>query len=409
MKSKMPTKATWDDLVAVVRGISHREDGPPVKGDFTIVDNALLDALKACIASESDTNIYLPNDEEIDKLTIGETVKIEISPRLGFGLVTKNVGTLLFSQYARTKEPKNFLLTDDFIATNDTVPDGHLLSTYRATLSFIQALKKCAAFLDPDEPALVFIKEGKFEVPIEYDEDTLKKLDLKNVQEIAAILQDGTHGKQCSSILADTIISLTATIPSNDRFKYLLINASALKKQFDQGYQLYAAGFSYEKIHNEIEAARVEYLGKIHKIFSDIQNQLLGIPVATIIVATQMKENNQVDGSFWVNLAVLLGSFVFMLLMLFLIRNQRHTLDVIGIEIKRQRSKLEKEYAAVAPNLLETFTSLDNRYRAQITILCTIDAVVVGGFLLATFFFYKLSMPVQQWLEHLLHEFCFYL
>jgi hypothetical protein len=86
-----------------------------------------------------------------------------------------------------------------------------------------------------------------------------------------------------------------------------------------------------------------------------------------------------------------------MLLMHFLLRNQRQTLEVIGIEINRQKAKLEKEHAAIAENFIDTFKSLDKRFRAQRTILYVIDFVVGIGFLLSVFFFYKMSLPVQQW------------
>lgn len=397
----MSTKATWDDLVQVVRGLSNRKNGPPVQGGFTITDAEALRVLKACIESEPETHARLQNGEDAASLNIGQTIEVEISPRLGFGLLTANIGALLHAQYARIKEPSNFLLLDELINKTDLVSDNHLLTKYRATLSLIQTLKRSAAFLDQEEPSLVFIKDGKFEVPIEYDDDTLSKLDVAVILEITSILPEETHEKQCCSILADAIITLTGHLSSGDRFKHLLIHAAELKKLYDQGHQLYAAGFSYEKIRDEIEGARIEYSGKIHKVFSDIQNQLLSIPVATIIVATQMKEHAQIDGNFWISIAVLIGSFIFMLLMHFLLRNQKQTLEVIGIEIKRQKGKLKKEHAAIAQNFVDTFTSLDNRYDTQLTILKAVDFVVFFGFLLSVFFFYKLSTPTQVWLQSL--------
>ena len=91
--------------------------------------------------------------------------------------------------------------------------------------------------------------------------------------------------------MAEAVYELTAKLPSHKRFVSLLEQGEGLNDRLEKGYRLFfAAGFSYEKFRDEIESARVEYAGKIHKVFSDIQNQLLGIPVATIIVATQMKD-----------------------------------------------------------------------------------------------------------------------
>jgi len=366
-----------------------------------IADGTALNALKACLESQSDTHAHLTNSEDIATLHIGQTVEVEISPRFGFGLLTANTGTLLQAQFALTREPSNYLLLDELVGKTDKVADDHLLAKYRAALEFIQTFKRAAAFLDQEEPSLVFINDGKFEVPIEYDEETLKAFDVSAARGIASLLPIGMHEKQCMSILADTVIDFTGHLASEDRFKQLLLRASELKNRFEKGQQLYASGFSYEKIRDEIEAARVEYSGKIHKIFSDIQNQLLGNPVATIIVATQMKEHAQIDGNFWTSIAVLVGSFVFMLLMHFLLRNQKQTLEVVGIEIKRQKNKLEKEPAALALNFVDTFDALEKRYQTQLIILRIIDFVVFFGFALSVFFFYKLSAPTQSWLHSL--------
>ena len=141
---------------------------------------------------------------------------------------------------------------------------------------------------------------------------------------------------------------------------------------------MYAAGFSYDKLKDTVEAARVEYIGKIHKVLSDIQNQLLGIPVATIIVATQMKVAPGFGTEFLVNSAVLLGCWVFAILTLLLLRNQQHTLSVLKEEITRQKRQLEKEYAPVAGNLNGTFKSLESRALTQQIVLWVIDGDVAG-------------------------------
>lgn len=369
-----------------------------------IADEAALSAFKACLESQSDTHAHLTNNEDIATLHVNQTVEVEISPRFGFGLLTANIGALLQAQFALTREPSNYFLLDELVSKTDKVADDHLLAKYREALEFIQTLKRAAAFLDQEEPSLVFINDGKFEVPIDYDEDTLNAFDISAAREIASLLPEGMHEKPCLSILADTVIEFTGHLASEDRFKQLLLRAPELKSRFEKGQHLYASGFSYEKIRDEIEAARVEYSGKIHKIFSDIQNQLLGIPVATIIVATQMKEHAQIDGNFWTSIAVLVGSFVFMLLMHFLLRNQKQTLEVVGIEIRRQKNKLEKEPAALALNFVDTFSSLEKRYQTQFKILRIIDFVVFAGFALSVFFFYKLSAPAQSWLQNIYHS-----
>lgn len=394
----MIAKANWDDLVKVVRGLADRQNGPPVKGKFFIADQAALDALTACIASEPDIDIRIVSDDAPALLSIGNTVAIEVSPRFGFGLLVPDVSALLRAQYARVKEPVRFLLLEESITHSDPIADDHLLARYRAVLRFIQTLKRAAAFLDPDEPALVFITGGKFEVQIDYSEEDLSALSLADLRALSTILPEGAHAQQCSAILANAVVSMTQHLPSYNRFQHLLAHLPDLKKRYEDGYNLFASGFSYERVRDQVEAARVEYTGKIHSVFSDIQNQLLSIPVATIVVATQMKDATAIGYEFWINTAVLIGCWVFAVLMVILLYNQSHTLSVLQIEIDRQKRQLSREFSLIADSFVETFTYLSRRAFTQRLILWIIGGIVVFGLLLSHVAYLKLTPPARDWL-----------
>lgn len=393
--------AEFADLVAIIRGLTDRTITAGVASGNVHIDTAdTLAALHACESDSANTGLTLVTPDSITSVEIGSDVDIEIrTPRPGFGLIPENLDGLLRFPGAHVTEPARYYLLDTNYQMSDEAPAGHVVRSYRTVLQFIAMLKGCAAFLDEREEVLIFIKEGKFEVPVSFAQSDLGAMNIDDISALTIAIPPGVHEKQCASIMAEAVYELTAKLPLSKRFAALLEHAKELKERFEKGYKLFAAGFSYEKIRDEIEAARVEYSGKIHKVFSDIQNQLLGIPVATIIVATQMKANKEVGAEFWTSLAVLLGSFIFMLLMHFLLRNQRQTLEVIGIEIMRQKTKLEKEHAAIASNFMDTFRSLDSRYRGQRRILRVVDGVVVVGFLLSLYFFYKLSTPAQQWVS----------
>jgi hypothetical protein len=391
--------ARFEDLILVLRNLTTRTltPGVSVAGILSVDTPEMLAALHACEKSVENTALTLTTPDDIALVTIGSKVELEIRvPRPGFGFIFKDLDAMLLSPIAHVKEPANFFLLDTDYCSRDPAPVDHIITVYRKVLEFIGMLKTCAAFLDEREQLLIFIKEGKkFEVPVSFTEADLQILNLDTLSGLIGAIPDGIHQEQCASIMAESVYELTAMLPSSKRFVVLLNHVDDLKERFEKGYKLFAAGFSYEKIRDEIEAARIEYSGKIHKVFSDIQNQLLGIPVATIIVATQMKESSKVDGNFWTSTAVLLGSLVFTILMHFLLRNQRQTLEVIGIEIKRQKDKLAKEHAAIATNFEDTFKSLDTRYAGQRRILYAVDGVVSFGFALALFFFYSLSLPIQ--------------
>ena len=387
----------WSDLVGIVRRLSTRKEGPPVSGTFSIESESDLRVLRACLNAERDTRLALADGADPAGLHVGLSVELTVSPRLGFGILTRNVDSLLSgSRKARFDEP-NFFLLDGDISSDDLADDESLVGRYRLVVKFIQVLKRAAAFLDDNVPSLVFISDGKFEVPLDYDAEALGRISVQVVHDLLVALPNGTHEKQCKAILAEAVVSLTGHLASGRRFEHLLDNASELKKRYDQGYDMFAAGFSYEKVRDQVEAARVDYSAKIHKVFSDIQNQLLSIPVATIIVGSQMKDATKVGYEFWVNTAVLVGCWVFAVLMIFLLHNQSHTLAVLRDEIDRQKRQLTKEFAAVAASFEDTFVYLRKRAKVQQRILWTIDSFVVVGLLLSHLVYLKLTLPARDW------------
>lgn len=143
----------------------------------------------------------------------------------------------------------------------------------------------------------------------------------------------------------------------------------------------------------------MEYAAKIHKVVTDMQNQLLGIPVATVIVATQMKDAKAIGYEFWVNTAVLVGCWTFAGLMVLLLRNQSHTLEVLDVEIARQKEQLMKEYAPIAGRFKDVFDFLIRRVRHQERILWFIGGVVVVGWVLAHLIYFFLTPPARTLFE----------
>lgn len=394
--------ATFEQLVHVVRRMSNRRaSGTALLGDLLIDSDATLEHLRACEAAFEVTDLSLES-AAASALAVGQTVQIRVgTPRPAFGLVRKNLDELLMFQSAHVREPTQYVLWETGFHRADDVDDGDIIDRYRKVLAFIQVLRGAAAFLDEHEELLVFIRGGKFEVPVSYNVADLEAMDLGELDKVTRAIPKGTHKAECESILSEAIHEALSKHAPAERFIHLLRGLAEIHERFDRGYRLFAAGFSYEKLRDQVEAARIEYTGKMHKVFSDIQNQLLGIPVATVIVATQMKQHVQVNSEFWISVAVLLGSFFFALLVHLLLRNQRHTLEVIGLEIQRQYKELEKQPHGVAANLLPTFDLLERRYLAQMRILRSIDWVVLAGVVLSVFFFYQLSLPARQWIDEL--------
>lgn len=388
-------KPSFADLVWIVRSLTAREQlKDSIRGTLFIENVECLERLSRCVhdaeASER-TGVHLQRVFH-DEVEVGQPVKIEIShPAVGFGIFASSITELLAYPPARTAEPKRYYILDiDYC--NTEVPPPKPIEQYRAMLGLIEALGRSAVHVDRDSCNLLFVQKSKFELSISYTAEDLDVLDAGYLPKLAAVVADDTQRDQRLPMLSNAIVDMLSSVPRNERFRFLLGHLDDLIRSYEASYRLFMASFSYEKVRDKVEETRIEYTSKIHKVFSEIQNQILGIPVATVIVATQMKRAGAVGYEFWVNISVLIGTFIFAALLHLLLRNQRHSLDVLGIEIDRQERLLQKEYEKILnDDISSTFTSLKNRLASQRKILAAVEWVLATGLTLTIIVFFVLT------------------
>lgn len=386
----------WGKLVFLLMGASNLQGNHSVTATIDVRDQKTLDRVLAC-SSYEETKFEITSGEDASNLSVGSSIDIRCYPRIKWGRITNDLDSLLNTPKACIKEPRRYiLLYPEFITMSDGVAHDSNLSKYRKVIETISIFKEAAAFLNEDDQCLVFIDSGRFDIPVSYDVADLERVDLSYLERITKSLPDDAHRNQCRGIMAEAIISLTKSQPDSKRFKYLLAHLPDLLKRYEDGYQLFASGFSYEKIKDQVEAARIEYTGKIHKVLSDIQNQLLGIPVATIIVATQMKQTTDIGYYFWINSAVLLGCWIFSVLMIFLIHNQFHTLNVVSEEVKRQKNQMEAEFALIKSSFESVFSYLFKRIRTQRIVLWVLGGFLASALVVSHVIYFKLTPPAAE-------------
>ncbi|WP_455154837.1 hypothetical protein [Cupriavidus campinensis] len=371
------------------------------EGTLVIGDDATLQTLRTVVAEEEEYGLHLPEDEP-DALKVGDSVLVEAStPRTGIGFFTLSFSDLIKNPSARVNEPSGYFLIAEKFNSRGAAPAPDVVQRYRKLLELIKLLGEASAFLDHSAGRLVYIHDGKFEVPVQYTAAHVEALDTGVVDGLVAAIGIDTHREQKLAILAEAVRELTESTPPSARFVALLAHLADLSKKFNDGYRLFASSFSYEKVKSELEAARVEYAAKIHKVFTDIQNQILGIPVATVVVATQMKAATTIDSNFYINVAVLVGAWIFVILVAALLLNQTHTLDVLDGEIDRQKKGLEKLHKDVAKNFSDVFQFLNRRMEVQRFLLRSVLFILIGGGVLATVVFFFITDPARAALAKL--------
>lgn len=369
------------ELVDLYRHTVFDDDGG---GVLHVGSEALAETIRTIEADEAlydRTQIALVTPGAV---AVGGDVPISIrAPSHKLGLLVHDFDALFNAPDASFTEPAAYYVIDARYARGDeTVPA--VLMRYRALLTVIALLREAANYVSDLQRELVFIGEEKTVVPISFSATDLPATIEAQAKRLRSLFDGATHRDEKTGLLADAVVEIVRSQRRVDRFVYLIANLETLCDRVEKGYRLFVSSFSYSKVKKDIETARLDYVGKIHKTIVEIQGQLLGIPVATIVVATQLKQPGRCDVAFWTNTAVLLGAWIFIGLLWLAVRNQRHTLDTISLEMTAQRERLDREEAALRDDFVGIYDDLDKRVRWHRMVLLIVGLAALAGAILAT-------------------------
>lgn len=345
-----------------------------------VLDQAKLELLEEIVERQLQVDI-IPR-----KYDIGDTVSIELAiPRATNSFFANSWQELLDHHSFRFSAPKEFFVAQEnyFNEENITTVSS---TRYYSILSLISVLKETADYVDStlDGLKLIFLANSKFELPINYQyisfRDTPGSLELANEFKSAST----KHLEQRKAIVKTVLSEMLSSVVASARFKDLLERFAEFTKKIKDNYELYVAEFSFEKVLDEVEAHKLDYTIKINKVFSDIQSQLLAIPAALILVGSQLTNEGALS---WKNSLIIVGVFVYSVLMDLLIRNQRNSLFAIGNEIRKQKEHLVRKHIALEGVFDDAFSALNNRFVQQGRLLWIVDFLVALMLGCSTFLF----------------------
>lgn len=389
-------KLTFADWVGLVRHMTERTwawDG--IEGRLTVSDDetaAILGEIFSQALEDEDNFRCQVTEGNLDAMpAVGAVYEVVFGrPRLGIGYLFKDVEEWLRNQDVRRGRLERwYIAKEDWAAGEKT---GLLWRSYEAVTRLVRVMEDCATVVDGDGTTLVFLPGERLDLPVIYGEVDLAGLNVDDAQALTDFVsvEDG-HTRQRREILGSALRDMVKSLPKQERFAHLLRHVSELKCRFQDGYALFASSFSFEKVRDQVEALRIEYTGKIHKTLSDIQGQLLGIPVSTIIMATQMKEVTAPGAQMWVNIGVMVGAVLFLFLLILAVWNQHQTLTVLEDELKRHEALLRADNAGIADRLQEPFQKLGRRIFSHRIILLGVLAICGVGLMIGFAIFWMLT------------------
>ncbi|WP_447612363.1 hypothetical protein [Comamonas sp. C24C] len=334
-----------------------------IRGELTISAQEIADKLNNILKNDyvDEFPCFLEKGNE-SELKINDELIIKFTPpRAAIGFIFKNIEHLLENNEISSGVSKRkwYVLEEDTASWES----GKELNKKLATVGkLVKTLSSSATVFNEKKSELIFINGARFDISINYSEAFLDKLDADLIEKIYNSFQsEDVHLEQKRQIYATSICSMLVNTSIDERFSKILDNLDELKRNYDDGYKLFASSFSFDKIKDEAEALRIEYSTKIHKTISDIHSQILGIPIATVVVASQFKEVTSSAHQIWINIAVMFGATIFCFVLFFAIINQWHTLSLISTEIDRQRKSFEKQNRELADRFSSKFDDLNNR------------------------------------------------
>lgn len=298
---------------------------------------------------------------------------------------------LLTHSQRRQVAPGRFYLADeDYIYERGCVEPPEVILRYLDAIKFISLLIPLADYyVEKGKPKLVFLNGDKVEVYLEYCATDLGALSgLSNF--ISEYIHTETHVEQKATIIKAVLLEMSSEISDELTIGLIFSRFEEFSRRVSSSYQLYVSEFSFQKIKAEVEKSKFEAVAKINKVFSDIQNQLLAIPVALVIVCGQM----EIVNSFSIkNFFILVGAFVFSLFMFFLVMNQKNTLKTIFFEINSEWDLIRGKHKAIKLKFDEPYRLLRKRYIYQFVLLESIGGVVCASFSITmAMYFYSSSM-----------------
>lgn len=382
------SRLKWADLEAVYAVTAFEADGT---GRLTIDAQQVRDTL-LLIEQEpnafDDAGIAILSERSV--LEIGCEVHVRFNaPRTSLGRFALTFDNLIAGPSARVEEPSQYFVVDGRL-TRMTQPPTEIQVKYRAVISLVALIAKSAVFLDSVQQNLVFFRDGRIEIPVDYSVQDLQSLDVGQVQLLIGLFADSVHLDQKLTILAEAIIDLVAGIQAQQRFRLILREVKDIGDKVAAGYRLFASSFTYSKIRREVESAQADFLTRIHKTFVDLQGQILGIPIATFVVTSQLKSAHACSAELWTNIAVVAGAWIFVMFLLASIVNQWFTLNAISFEFGRQRERLASDFAELRTDFDHAFVKLRRRALWHRIIFLFVGLIGVTGAGFATWVAIKL-------------------
>ncbi|NNG82825.1 hypothetical protein [Acinetobacter sp. ANC 5378] len=181
------------------------------------------------------------------------------------------------------------------------------------------------------------------------------------------------HKNELYVIIATEIIENLASIDKSERVFHLIKNVENIINDTRSKYSLYLDDFKYSKFIEKINKYADEFLVKVNKIISDLQTQVLAIPLAVSVITVFRAEST-------VNEYIYTGFLIYLFMVLYASFQQAYNLKHIEIQIKQFNviSKLPKELAFQWTSEIEPVNKKIFWHKLYLVVVSSFIGVLIG-------------------------------
>lgn len=284
-----------------------------------------------------------------------------------------NLGEMLHVQVAnQTQAPERFSLKEiDYVHGITEIPPS--VEAYLDATTAVSFLKSLSDFSSNADRRLHFTlsAEKKLSVSLAYTSRELRRL--PGIAELyAQFICKDVHAEEkriiCRQALFDVFKGSTEIAVSD-----FFLRFAEWSQSVRSSYAMFMERFSSDTLRVEVDKLNSDDMLRLNKTFSEIQNQLLAIPAALLVVGASVEQHNWPK-----NLSILLGTLIFSVLMWLLVKNQENSVGAIKAEIAVRQEKLEAQPEVLSAPFVQAFVDLSTRVTHQRTVLRAVKFAIAG-------------------------------
>ncbi|MEC4740015.1 MULTISPECIES: hypothetical protein [unclassified Shewanella] len=285
--------------------------------------------------------------EDFCSKNYGETVRVFFNVDIGPVRFFENFESLIETH--PTEKPSSFVVTSEaegVIYYPCETPSGRLKH-------YLEVHSLWSALLDKSDDdtanGLTFLYKGKLYLNGLYSASCLEN-GFDGLTKFLSLLQkDKPHEVEKGHILQNTLHSFLYHVETDDKFAYLLSNFSSFSLKFDEAYQAYSVGFSFDKLREEYEERYRDYMIKVNDLISASLIKSLTIPAVIFLTSTRTQavatansgasHDEIIAVNIGVGLVALIVSVVFSMMMI----SELQSIKSIKAEYESLMGRLEKK------------------------------------------------------------------